>query len=93
MNRWALLSTAYLAPVQHYALMYAYGRVCFEACERYVKQSFRNRCVIATAGGVQTLTVPVVKPSAAPSRNRCVSQNFPVLKMILNFRSNWLPAF
>lgn len=64
MNRWALLSTAYLAPVQHYALMYAYGRVCFEACERYVKQSFRNRCVIATAGGVQTLTVPVVKPSA-----------------------------
>ena len=64
MNRWALLSTAYLAPVRHYALMYAYGRVCFEACERYVKQSFRNRCVIATAGGVQTLTVPVVKPSA-----------------------------
>ncbi len=57
------LSTAYLAPVQYYCKFYTFDTVCLEACENYQKQTYRNRCHIATANGVQTLTVPVEKPT------------------------------
>lgn len=54
------LSTAYLAPVSYYSALYAAGResVCIEQHEHYVKQTYRNRCVIATASGCQSLTIP-----------------------------------
>lgn len=32
-----------------------------EACENYVKRSYRNRCHIASVNGVQRLTVPLLK--------------------------------
>lgn len=34
--------------------------VTIEACENYQKQSYRNRCLISTANGVEALSVPVV---------------------------------
>lgn len=57
----ALLSTTYFGPVQWYQKLCRYDRVFVEQCETYRKQSFRNRCVIATTNGLQTLTVPVVR--------------------------------
>ena len=62
MNDIALLSTAYLGPVQYYAKLFSYGTVLIEQHEHYVKQTYRNRCYVSSAGGVQALTVPVVKP-------------------------------
>ncbi len=64
MNRACLLSTAYLAPVQYYAKLFSYTESYVEMHEHYVKQTYRNRCLIASPSGVQPLTVPVVKPSA-----------------------------
>ena len=64
MNSACLLSSAYWAPVQYYAKLYAYPEVWMEAYEHYVKQTWRNRCLIAAPGGTQALTVPVVKPAA-----------------------------
>ena len=55
----ALLSMAYFAPVQWYQKLFRYSRVEIESCENFVKQSYRNRCVIATADGTQALTIPV----------------------------------
>ena len=60
MNSACLLSSAYWAPVQYYAKLYAYPEVWMEAHEHYVKQTWRNRCLIAAPGGTQALTVPVV---------------------------------
>lgn len=54
-----LLSTAYLAPVQYYGYLYAAPQVWEERHEHYVKQSYRNRCVIATEAGAMPLTIPV----------------------------------
>jgi len=34
-------------------------RVILEACEHYQKQSFRNRCCISSANGLQNLVIPV----------------------------------
>ena len=64
MNPVCLLSSAYLGPVQYYAKLYAYPEVWMEAQEHYVKQTYRNRCLIASPSGVQALTVPVVKPAS-----------------------------
>ncbi|MDR2359362.1 MAG: WbqC family protein [Prevotellaceae bacterium] len=55
------LSTAYWAPVQYYAKLVSTTAVLLEQHEHYVKQTYRNRCRIAGANGVQSLTVPVVK--------------------------------
>ena len=56
----ALLSTTYFGPVQWYQKLYRYQQVLIEHHETFVKQSYRNRCLIATAQGIQALTVPVV---------------------------------
>ena len=56
-----LLSSAYLPPVSFFTAIKSGGDVLIEQYDNYCKQTYRNRCRIATAGGVQTLTVPVVK--------------------------------
>ncbi len=56
------LSTAYLAPVVYYMQMQAFPEVVIEKHCNYVKQTYRNRCIIATANGLQTLSIPVEKP-------------------------------
>ena len=58
----ALLSSAYLAPVEYYAWMLAADEVLLEQHDHYVKQTYRNRCIIAAADGPLSLTVPIVKP-------------------------------
>ena len=55
-----LLTTAYFPPIEYFALLARYSVVYLEACENYQKQSWRNRCRILTANGVESLNVPVV---------------------------------
>ena len=55
----ALVSTTYFGPVQWYQKLHRADTVCLERHEHFIKQSYRNRCLIATAAGVQALTVPV----------------------------------
>ena len=55
----ALLATTYFGPVQWYQKLYRADSVIIDADETFMKQSFRNRCYIAAANGVQALTVPI----------------------------------
>ncbi len=55
----ALLQTTYFGPIQWYQKLNRYEHCVIEQCDSYQKQTFRNRCVIATANGIQALTVPV----------------------------------
>lgn len=55
----ALLSSAYFGPVQWFQKLHRYDRCLIERYDNYVKQTYRNRCVIAATGGPQTLTVPI----------------------------------
>ena len=56
-----LLSTTYFGPVQWYQKLYRADVVQIERWESFQKQTYRNRCLIATTQGVQALTVPVVR--------------------------------
>lgn len=67
-----LLTSAYLAPVQYYTKLYACDRVLEERCDHYVKQTYRNRCVIAGPAGPQALTIPVEHTGAGKTAMRDV---------------------
>lgn len=59
----AYLSSAYFAPVQWYQKINRFD-VCFiERYDHFMKQTYRNRCMIATTNGLQALTVPIEKPA------------------------------
>jgi hypothetical protein len=60
-----LLTTAYLAPVSYYAVLAKAENVLFENFDSYEKQTYRNRCQIATANGLMALSIPVEKSGSA----------------------------
>lgn len=76
-----ILSSAYMAPVQYYAHLYACeGNAVEDRGEHFVKQTYRNRCLIATPDGPLTLTVPVVRDNATRT---------PMHQIQLSDHGNW----
>jgi len=63
MPQTAYFSTAYLPPAEYFARLLHYDIALLEREENYLKQSYRNRCYILSAGGPQMLTVPVLAGS------------------------------
>lgn len=59
-----LLSTTFFGPVQWYQKLHRADHVLIEQHESFLKQTYRNRCLIATSQGVQALTVPVEHSTA-----------------------------
>ena len=55
----AILQTTYFGPIQWYQKLHRFDHCIIEQHDSYQKQTYRNRCLIATANGVQALTVPV----------------------------------
>jgi hypothetical protein len=55
-----LLSTAYCGPVSYFKSIAGAESVYLEACENYLKQSYRNRCVVLSANGPLPLIIPTV---------------------------------
>ena len=62
----ALLQTTYFGPIQWYQKLHRYDHCLIEQYDSFQKQTYRNRCVIATANGVQALTVPVEHTNLSP---------------------------
>ena len=56
-----ILSVSYLPPVSWCAAAWNSENAYLEACENYQKGSLRNRCYIAGSGGIQRLSIPLVK--------------------------------
>ena len=54
-----LLTSAYLPPIQYFSKLYASSCIYLETHEHYVKQTYRNRALIAGPNGMQALTIPV----------------------------------
>jgi hypothetical protein len=74
-----ILTTAYLPPVQ-YISKFVSGEPLIEIHENYQKQSYRNRCCIYGANGVQSLVIPVKKAHG---------QKMPVSEVEIDYATNW----
>lgn len=57
----ALFSTAYFPCISYMAQFLKDPAPRIEVCETYHKQTYRNRCRVMTANGVESLSVPVIK--------------------------------
>ena len=68
----ALLSSTYFGPVQWYQKLNKYDTCLIEQHDHFVKQTYRNRCVIAATNGLQTLSIPVEKFEGAKCEMRDV---------------------
>ena len=75
-NKSALLSSAYLGPVQYFTKLIQYDEVWIELSEHFLKQSYRNRCTILTANGPQSLSIPVTEGSNSKKEIRNVLISF-----------------
>lgn len=82
-NKRVLLSSAYLAPVQYFTKLVDYDEVWIELSEHFLKQSYRNRCIILTANGPQGLSVPVADGSNSKRiiRDVAISYDHPWQKL------------
>ncbi len=75
-----LLTTAYLPPIEYFAAMAQAERVWIEAQEHYMKQSYRNRCILLNVSGTIELSIPVSKTQP----NHC-----PIRDMRIAYVENW----
>lgn len=78
-----LLSTTYFGPVQWYQKLYRYDTILIEQHEAFSKQTYRNRCLIATTQGIQALTIPI------EHSNHGASSMFNVQSIRISDHGNW----
>ncbi len=69
----AILSSTYFGPVQWYQKLNRYGLCLLERHDHFVKQTYRNRCLIATTAGTQALTVPTEHDKGGKCDMACIS--------------------
>ena len=67
--------------MEYFHLLAKYPSVKVEACESYRKQSWRNRCLIYAAEGVQALQIPVCHDKIKTS---------PVSEILIDWSREWL---
>lgn len=70
-----LTHTLYLAPIPLYVQLFKADRLIIDTEALFVKQTFRNRTVIATENGTQNLTIPVVHNGNQPMRDVRISEH------------------
>ena len=58
---WPVFSSAFFPPVQYFAHLFSYKQVLIETYDNYQKKTYRNRCLVAGANEIITLSVPVEK--------------------------------
>lgn len=59
----AILSSTYFGPIQWYQKLHRTQACVVERYDHFVKQTYRNRCLIATTNGIQALSIPVEGPA------------------------------
>jgi len=65
-----VIHPVYFGNIAHYAAIVQAERVTFEMFDHYQKQTFRNRCYIATANGSLLLNIPIKHSSSGKRGER-----------------------
>ena len=79
-NKIAILSTAYLPPIQYFTKLLMYDEIIIDPMEHFQKQSYRNRSIIYGANGELALTVPLLHNH---------TENTPVKDMLIANDMDW----
>jgi hypothetical protein len=66
----AILSTAYLPNIQYCSKLVKHDNIVIEQHENFLKQTYRNRCEIATCNGKLALSIPVIAARTHTTRIR-----------------------
>lgn len=88
-----LLSTAYFAPIEYFAVLDNCSNAIIEACEQYQKQSYRTRCHILTGSGILVLTLPVMRGGVATVACETTSDathKLPVSHIKIDYSKPWI---
>ncbi len=75
-----VLSIAYLPPVEYLLAFLRADKVYIEYQENFVKQTYRNRCIIPGANGLLPLTIPVKKAGL---------HNCPINRIQIDYQQPW----
>lgn len=75
-----LVELHYLPSISYLSLLFSADQVQLEAQEHYQKNSFRNRAHIATANGLQRLSIPLRK-----GKNESMS----IREVVISYDENW----
>lgn len=75
-----LLPLTYFGPVRYYTKFLLEGKKVIEQYESYVKQTYRNRCVILGANGPVVLIIPVKRKKGEKNRVRDI---------IIDYDTDW----
>jgi len=75
-----LTENQFFAPISSYAAMIGCKYVYLEAHENYQKQGFRNRCIIDSAQGPLTLSIPLSKGK---------NEKMPIKEVTMSFDTDW----
>lgn len=75
-----ILSITYLPPIEYLLAFLKADNVCIEYHENFVKQTYRNRCIIPTANGLLPLSIPVTKNK----RHHC-----PINQVQIDYKQSW----
>lgn len=76
----SLFSTAYFPCISYMARFLEEPSPLIEVCDTYHKQTYRNRCRVMTANGVESLSVPVVKVNG----NHTMTQD-----VVISYKEHW----
>lgn len=74
------MSSAYLPPAEYFSLILNAETILIEKEENYLKQSYRNRCYLLSAHGIQMLSVPVYEGSR---------RKIPVKDIRIDYSKRW----
>jgi len=81
------VAVAYLAPLHYYARMLSANHVYIEQHENYLKQTYRNRCVILSANGPMPLSIPIDKKELTKCPTRDIRFSTHTAWQTLHWRS------
>ncbi len=75
-----LLSAAYFGPIQYFAHLISGSKVVIEQFDNYSKQTYRNRCIIASANGPIALSIPVKRKKGTKTLTK---------NILIDYDTNW----
>lgn len=82
-----ILSTAYFGPIQYFLWFISSPEVYIEQHESYSKQTFRNRCIIASAAGPLSLSIPVKRKKQSKTLTRDIRIDYDTEWQKMHIRS------